>query len=64
MKRKLVYCRLGTWGTEAVVKAIGGIGTVVESEQFPDVAQIFMAPATMVNSSLGQIITNYIQSTR
>ncbi|KAK7292563.1 hypothetical protein RJT34_15414 [Clitoria ternatea] len=64
VKGKLVYCRLGSWGTEAVVKAIGGIGTIVESDQFLDVAEIFMAPATVVNSSVGQVITNYTQSTR
>ncbi|KAK7340156.1 hypothetical protein VNO77_20850 [Canavalia gladiata] len=64
VKGKVVFCELGTWGTEAVVKEIGGIGTLIESEQFPDVAQIFMAPATIVNSSTGEIITKYIQSTR
>ncbi|KAF1890182.1 hypothetical protein Lal_00025515 [Lupinus albus] len=64
VKGKLVYCRLGSWGTEAVVKGIGGIGTVLESEQFLDVAQIFMAPATIVNNSIGETINNYIQSTR
>ncbi|OIW21925.1 hypothetical protein TanjilG_14773 [Lupinus angustifolius] len=64
VKGKLVFCRLGSWGTEAVVKGIGGIGTVLESEQFLDVAQIFMAPATIVNNSIGETITNYIQSTR
>ncbi|XP_061339652.1 subtilisin-like protease SBT4.14 [Gastrolobium bilobum] len=64
VKGKVVYCKLGTWGTEAVVKEIGGIGTIIESEQYPDVAQIFMAPATVVNSSIGDIITNYIHCTR
>ncbi|CAL0318315.1 unnamed protein product [Lupinus luteus] len=64
VKGKLVYCRLRSWGTEAVVKGIGGIGTVLETEQFLDVAQIFMAPATIVNNSIGETITNYIQSTR
>ncbi|KAK7274633.1 hypothetical protein RIF29_15729 [Crotalaria pallida] len=64
VKGKLVYCRLGTWGTEAVVKGMGGIGAIVESEQFLDVAQIFMAPATIVNNSIGETITNYIQSSR
>ncbi|KAL2337400.1 hypothetical protein Fmac_011846 [Flemingia macrophylla] len=64
VKGKLVYCSLGTWGTEAVVKGIGGIGTILESEQIFEIAQIFMAPATIVNSSIGQIITNYTKSTR
>ncbi|CAJ2657641.1 unnamed protein product [Trifolium pratense] len=64
VKGKIVYCKFRTWGTDAVVKAIGGIGTIVENDQFLDVAQIFSAPATYVNESTGQIITNYIQSTR
>lgn len=64
MKGKLVYCKLGTWGTESVVKGIGGIGTLIESDQYPDVAQIFMAPATIVTSGTGDTITKYIQSTR
>ncbi|CAN0921360.1 Subtilisin-like protease SBT4.14 [Linum grandiflorum] len=61
---KLVYCKLGIWGSDSVVKGLGGAGAIVESEQFLDIAQIFMAPATMVNSSVGKIIDNYIHSTR
>ncbi|KAI4354953.1 hypothetical protein L6164_003773 [Bauhinia variegata] len=64
VKGRLVYCKLGTWGTEAVVKGIGGIGTIVESEQYLDAAQIFMAPATIVNFTIGDTITNYIKSAR
>ncbi|KAK7390061.1 hypothetical protein VNO78_25359 [Psophocarpus tetragonolobus] len=64
VKGKLVHCRLSTWGSEAVVQAIGGIGTIMESDQVFEIAQIFTAPATIVNSSIGQIITNYTQSTR
>lgn len=64
MKGKLVYCELGKWGTEAVVKGIGGIGTIIEGDQYPDVAQIFMAPATIVNSGTGDTITKYIRSAR
>ncbi|KAK7294974.1 hypothetical protein RJT34_17875 [Clitoria ternatea] len=64
IKGKLVYCKLGTWGTEAVVKGIGGIGTLIESEQYPDVAQIFMAPATIVNNGTAETINKYIKSTR
>ncbi|RDY04372.1 Subtilisin-like protease SBT4.14, partial [Mucuna pruriens] len=64
VKGKLVYCKLGTWDSEAVVKAIGGIGTIFESDQFFEIAEIFTLPATIVNSSIGQIITNYSKSTR
>lgn len=63
MKGKLVYC-LGSWGTEANVREIGGIGAVIEYDSYPDVAQIFMAPATIVNHSIGESVTNYIKSTR
>lgn len=64
VKGKLVYCKLGSWGADSVIKGIGGIGTIVESEQFLDAAQIFMSPATMVNVTVGDKITNYIHSTR
>ncbi|GKV12983.1 hypothetical protein SLEP1_g24065 [Rubroshorea leprosula] len=43
---------------------MGGIGTILESGEFLDVAQIFMAPATMVNVSDGQEIEDYVHSTR
>ncbi|XVF33429.1 hypothetical protein REPUB_Repub17cG0168200 [Reevesia pubescens] len=64
VKGRLVYCILGQWGADSVVKGIGGIGTIVESEQYLDTAQIFMAPATMVNVTVGETINNYINSTR
>ncbi|KAI7737892.1 hypothetical protein M8C21_032156, partial [Ambrosia artemisiifolia] len=64
VKGKLVQCKLGTWGSDSVIKGLGGIGTIIESEVFLDTAQIFMAPATMVNSTVGKIISKYIHSTR
>lgn len=64
VKGRLVYCTLSQWGVDSVVKGIGGIGTIVESEQYLDTAQIFMAPATLVNSTVGETIQNYIHSTR
>ncbi|XP_022759531.1 subtilisin-like protease SBT4.14 [Durio zibethinus] len=64
VKGRLVYCTLGQWGADSVVKGIGGIGTLVESEQDLDTAQIFMAPATVVNANDGETIENYIHSTR
>lgn len=64
VKGKLVYCKLEMWGTDSFVKGIGGIGTIVESDQYLDAAQIFMAPGTMVNSTMGDFIDNYIHSTR
>jgi hypothetical protein len=63
VKGKLVYC-IGSWGTEATVKKIGGIGSVIEYDNYPDVAQISIAPAAIVNHSIGETIINYIKSTR
>lgn len=65
MKGKLVYCMLSSmWGADSVVKGIGGAGTIIESPQFLDASEIFMAPGTMVNDTVGNVITNYIQSTK
>ncbi|KAK3194927.1 hypothetical protein Dsin_026237 [Dipteronia sinensis] len=64
VKGKLVYCMLSTWGADSVVKGIGGAGTIIESHQFLDASEIFMAPGTMVNVTVGNAISNYIQSTK
>nr|XP_016502596.1 PREDICTED: subtilisin-like protease SBT4.14 [Nicotiana tabacum] len=64
VKGKLVYCQLGTWGADSVIKELGGIGTIIESDQFLDSAPIFMALATIVNSSIGKNINNYMHSER
>ncbi|KAM1400547.1 hypothetical protein ACFX2I_027565 [Malus domestica] len=64
VKGKLVFCKLGSWGADSVVKGIGGAGIIIEDDQFLDAAQIFMAPGTMVNSTIGDIIDEYIHTTR
>lgn len=64
VKGRVVYCQLGSYGTEAVVKGFGGIGTILDNDQYLDLAQIFMAPATIVNNTIGQVVTNYIKSSR
>ena len=64
MKGRLVYCKGKYDGTDSVIKNYGGIGTIIESERYLDVAQIFIAPATTVNYTTGEGITKYIQSTR
>ena len=64
MNGKLVYCKLQMWGSDSVVKGLGGIGTIVESMEFLDAAQIFMAPGTMVNDTVGYAINRYIHSTK
>ncbi|OAY49255.1 subtilisin-like protease SBT4.14 [Manihot esculenta] len=64
VKGKFVYCELQEWGSDSVVKGLGGLGVIVESEQYLDAAQIFMAPGTMVNATVGDAINDYIHSTR
>lgn len=51
-------------GVESNVKSYGGAGTIVISDQYLDNAQVFMAPATTVNTSIGDDIYRYINSTR
>lgn len=64
VKGKLVQCKLGNWGSDSVITGLGGIGTIIESDMYLDTAQIFMAPATMVNTTVGETINKYIHSTR
>ncbi|XP_038892956.1 subtilisin-like protease SBT4.14 [Benincasa hispida] len=64
VKGNLVFCKLMTWGADSVIKSLGANGVIIQSDQFLDNADIFMAPATMVSSSLGTIIHTYIKSTR
>ncbi|XP_030535286.2 subtilisin-like protease SBT4.14 [Rhodamnia argentea] len=64
VKGKLVYCKFAMRGVDSVVKGSGGIGAIIESPQFLDTAQLFMAPSTMVNGTLGEAIDEYIHSTR
>ncbi|KAJ6710043.1 PROPROTEIN CONVERTASE SUBTILISIN/KEXIN [Salix koriyanagi] len=45
-------------------KGIGGKGTILESAQYLDAAQIFMAPATMINATVSDAVNNYIHSTK
>jgi len=55
---------MGGGGVESTIKSYGGAGAIIVSDQYLDNAQIFMAPATSVNSSVGDIIYRYINSTR
>ncbi|KAF3442255.1 hypothetical protein FNV43_RR16171 [Rhamnella rubrinervis] len=64
VKGNLVLCKLGSSGVDSVVKRMGGTGTILESEQFLDDAKIFMAPATIVNTTTANTINNYIHSSR
>lgn len=64
VKGKLVYCELQVWGMDSVVKGLGGIGVIIESSTSLDTAQIYMAPGTMVNETVGKAIALYINSTK
>ncbi|XP_075668995.1 subtilisin-like protease SBT4.14 isoform X2 [Castanea sativa] len=64
VKGRLVYCKLGTRGSDSVVKGIGGVGTIIESDQIYDAAEIFMAPGTMVDGTIGEVIEDYLKSTK
>ncbi|KAL9234425.1 hypothetical protein vseg_009297 [Gypsophila vaccaria] len=63
VKGKIVLCRLQSWGVESVVKENRGVGAIVSSPRFLDVAMVFMAPGTTVNSTVGEQIDEYIHST-
>ena len=64
VKGKLVICQLLTRGAESVIKRLGGIGAIVESIVLLDVAQIYSAPGTMVNKTVGLAIHDYIHSNK
>lgn len=64
MKGKVMVCVTGGGGEESDVKRCGGAGAIIVSDQYLDNAQVFMAPATSVNSSIGDSIYRYINSTR
>lgn len=64
VKDSLVFCKLMTWGADSVVKSIGANGAILQSDQFLDNTDIFMAPSTLVSSFVGVTIDSYIHSTR
>ncbi|CAK9324057.1 unnamed protein product [Citrullus colocynthis] len=64
VKDSLVFCKLMTWGADSVVKSIGANGAILQSDQFLDNTDIFMAPSTLVSGFVGVTIDSYIHSTR
>ncbi|KAF8030595.1 hypothetical protein BT93_E2892 [Corymbia citriodora subsp. variegata] len=64
VRGKLVYCRFSMDGVDATIKGSGGIGVIIGSQDFLDTAEIYMAPSTMVDVTLGEAIDGYIHSTR
>ncbi|KAG7030573.1 Subtilisin-like protease SBT4.14 [Cucurbita argyrosperma subsp. argyrosperma] len=62
---KLVFCQLMIWGADSAVKTAGAHGAVIQSDQYYlDHTDLFMVPATLVNSTIGQTIEAYIKSTK
>ncbi|CAI9101659.1 OLC1v1039032C1 [Oldenlandia corymbosa var. corymbosa] len=64
VKGKIVYCKLPAWDADYIVKGLGGAGAIMESNMYLDNAQIFVAPATTINETIGKSIADYIASTR
>ncbi|KAG8653623.1 hypothetical protein MANES_05G041600v8 [Manihot esculenta] len=63
VKGKLVYCEEQVGGCDSVVKGLGGLGVIIQSVRYPDMAQVFIMPGTMVNFAVGEAIKDYIHST-
>ena len=65
VKGKIVLCEYwGLRGTESVIKKYGGVGTILQNYLILDGVTIFIASASMVNTSVGESINTYIHSTR
>ncbi|CAF2034421.1 unnamed protein product [Brassica napus] len=64
VKGNVMVCKMGGAGVESTIKRYGGAGAILVSDQYLDNAQIFMAPATSVNSSIGDVIYGYVNSSR
>lgn len=64
VKGNVMVCKMGGAGVESTIKRYGGAGAILVSDQYLDNAQIFMSPATSVNSSIGDVIYRYVNSSR
>lgn len=64
VKGNVMVCKVAGGGAESTIKSYGGAGVILVSDQYLDNAQIFMAPATSVNSSAGDAIYRYVNSSR
>jgi hypothetical protein len=64
VKGRIISCQLGQWGTDSYLTGIGSAGVILQSNDNWDSNPIFMAPATIVNGTIGEIVDNYINHTR
>lgn len=62
MKGKLVVCDWLTSGTEASIA--GAVGTIMQGDDFRDVARNSPIPASYLNSTDGSEVETYLNSTR
>ncbi|KAI3447480.1 hypothetical protein Pfo_004145 [Paulownia fortunei] len=62
VKGKIVYCQGA--GGDAVIKELGGTGTIMSNTEFADTAFPTISPGTYVSVEDGQRIDKYINSTR
>lgn len=62
VKGKIVYCQ-GSGG-DSVVRELGGVGTIMSSEIYPDTAMPTVAAGAYVSIKDGERIDKYINSTR
>ncbi|KAK6942629.1 Peptidase S8 propeptide/proteinase inhibitor I9 [Dillenia turbinata] len=63
VKGKIVFC-LGNSGQDYTVAELGGIGTIVTSDEETDIAFTMVLPGTVVRSSIGKKIGEYINSSK
>ncbi|CAA0830696.1 Subtilisin-like protease SBT4.14 [Striga hermonthica] len=64
VKGKIIYCFEGTGRADSIIKGLGGIGAIIEGDSFSDTGFVYMAPATVVNSTVGNTIEHYMNSTK
>ncbi|PIN14699.1 Cucumisin [Handroanthus impetiginosus] len=62
VKGKILYCQEP--GGDSVIKALGGVGTIMTNDQYIDTAFAAVGPGTYVSFSDGEKIDKYINSTR
>ncbi|KAJ0265260.1 Subtilisin-like protease 4 [Hirschfeldia incana] len=64
VKGNMMVCKMGGAAVESTIKKYGGAGAILVSDQYLDNAQIYMSPTTSVNSSIGDAIYRYVNSSR
>ncbi|KAL3624481.1 hypothetical protein CASFOL_031149 [Castilleja foliolosa] len=63
VKGKIIYCE-DSRGSDSVVKALGGVGTVIKTDTYLDTAFLYIIPSTVVDTANGEKLNQYINSTK